>query len=143
MIPDRMTGFVLFAAVVEAGSFTAAARELGLTKSAASKALSRLEARLGARLINRTTRRLGLTEAGETFYDYCRRILAEADAAEEAVGCLQGPVAVRLRINGPMSFGAAHLAPLLPEFMARHPDLTLDVAFNDRGVWENPRAYLP
>ena len=134
MIPDRLNGFVLFATVVEAGSFTAAARDLGLTKSAASKALGRLEARLGARLIDRTTRRLSLTEAGETFYDHCRRILAEADAAEEAVGRLQGSPRGRLRINGPMSFGTAHLAPVLPEFMARHPDLTLDVVFNDRRV---------
>jgi DNA-binding transcriptional LysR family regulator len=134
MIADRLSGFVLFTTVVEAGSLTAAARELGLTKSAVSKALSRLEARLGARLVNRTTRRLGLTEAGEAFYGHCRRILAEAEAAEEEVGRLQAAPRGRLRVNGPMSFGTAHLAPLLAAFMTRYPDLALDVVFNDRRV---------
>lgn len=134
MQPDRLSGFVLFATVVEAGSFTAAAAELGLSKSAVSKALTRLEARLGARLINRTTRRLSLTEAGQSFHAHCLRILDEAAAAEAAVGRLQSAPSGTLRLNGPVTFGTMYLAPLLPAFMRRYPELRVEAVFNDRQV---------
>lgn len=131
---DRLSGFTLFAAVVEAGSFTAAAAGLGMTKSAVSKAVSRLEARLGARLLNRTTRRLRLTEAGRSFHERCVRILAEAEEAEQAVSDLQLAPRGTLRINAPVIFGMQYLAALLPDFMVRYPDLAVEVSLNDRYV---------
>jgi DNA-binding transcriptional LysR family regulator len=133
-VQDRLSGFTLFAAVVEAGSFTAAAAGLGMTKSAVSKAVSRLEARLGARLLNRTTRRLRLTEAGRSFHERCVRILAEAEEAEQAVSDLQLAPRGTLRINAPVIFGMQYLAALLPDFMVRYPDLAVEVSLNDRYV---------
>ena len=132
---ERSLGdMAVFAAVVELGGFTAAARELGLSKSAVSKQVARLEGRLGTRLLQRTTRRLSPTEAGAVFHEGCQRALAEAAAAEAAVTHLAGAVRGRLRINAPMSFGVQHLSPLLSGFMARYPELELEVGLNDRLV---------
>src|SRR3546814_515354 len=124
----------VFARVVEAKSFSAAAAELGQSKSAVSKQVSRLEDRLGARLLNRTTRRLSLTEVGAAFYDRCRRIVAEAEEAELAVTRLSATPRGVLRINAPFSFGVLHLGPTLPDFMRRYPDLKVDLTLNDRFV---------
>lgn len=125
---------VLFARVVEAESFTGAARDLGISKSSVSKQVSRLEDRLGVRLLNRTTRRLSLTEAGTAFLEGCQRVVAEAEAAEQAVARLAaGPRGV-LRVNAPMSFGVRHLGPCLPEFLRRCPELAIDLTLNDRRV---------
>ena len=96
--------------VVEAGGFSAAARDFGLSKAAVSKRVARLEDRLGARLLNRTTRRLSLTEAGEAFYSGCRRMVREAESAQEAVTHLVAAPRGTLRVNAPMSFGQLHLA---------------------------------
>ncbi len=124
----------VFVRVVEARGFASAARTLGTTTSAVSKSIGRLEAALGTRLLHRTTRRLGLTESGATFYQRCLRILAEVEAAEEAVSQLQREPRGTLRVSAPMSFGQLHVAPLVPEFLARHPDVRIELALADRMV---------
>jgi DNA-binding transcriptional LysR family regulator len=124
----------VFARVVDARSFTGAAAALGLSKSAVSKQVARLEDRLGARLLNRTTRRLSLTEVGAAFYERCARILAEVEDAELAVGRLQDAPRGTLRINAPMSFGQLHLAPAVADFLDGHPDVAVDLTLNDRLV---------
>lgn len=131
---DLLAGMVVFARVVDAGGISAAARAMGLSKSAVSKQLSALEDRLGARLLQRTTRRMSLTEAGAGFLEHCRRVVAEAEAAESAIGALQGEPRGTLRVNAPMTFGIMHLAAIIPDFMARHPQLGVDMVLNDRMV---------
>ncbi len=131
---DRLTGMAVFAKVAEAKSFTAAAQSLGLSKSAVSKQVARLEDRLGARLINRTTRRLSLTAAGDAFYERCARVLAEAEEAELAVTRLQAEPRGVLKVNAPMSFGVLHLASAIPDFLGRYPELQVDLTLNDRFV---------
>jgi len=131
---DKLTGMAVFAKVAERQSFTAAARDLGLSKSAVSKQVQRLEDRLGVRLLNRTTRRLHLTESGQAFFERAGRIVEEAEEAELAVTRLHGEPRGTLRINAPMTFGINHLSPCLPNFMNRYPDLAIDIAFNDRQV---------
>jgi DNA-binding transcriptional LysR family regulator len=131
---DRLASMAVFARVVEAKSFSAAARQLGLSKSAVSKHVARLEELLGARLLQRTTRRLALTETGTVFHAHCLRVVAEAEEAEAAVTNLTASPRGFLRISLPMTFGRMHVAPLLPEFMARYPDVTIEVALNDRVV---------
>lgn len=134
MAGDPLEGYATFAAVVDCGGFSAAALRLKVTKSAVSKQVSRLEERLGARLLNRTTRRLSLTEAGQAFHQHCLRILAEAEDAELAVSQLHASPRGLLRVSAPMSFGITHLAPALCPFLARYPDLTLEVSYDDRLV---------
>jgi DNA-binding transcriptional LysR family regulator len=131
---DKLTGMAVFARVVEARSFTTAATQLGMSRSAVSKAIAGLEDRLGARLLNRTTRRLALTEIGRAFYERCARIVAEAEEAELAVSRLQATPRGTLRINAPVSFGTLHLAPTLPDFMKRHPELRIEIDLADRIV---------
>jgi DNA-binding transcriptional LysR family regulator len=129
-----LSGIAVFAAVVETGSFTAAAKKLGQSKSAVSKQVTKLERRLGAQLLARTTRKLSLTEVGAAFYERCERIVAEAEEAELAVTHLQDAPRGRLRVSAPLSFGIAHLAGALPEFMAAHREVTVDIDFSDRRV---------
>jgi DNA-binding transcriptional LysR family regulator len=122
--------YALFARVVAAGSLSAAARDMGISPAMASKRMARLEARLGARLIHRTTRRLALTEQGEGFHRDVLGILAAVEAAE---GRLRGPgdgLSGPLRLSAPTSFGRMHLAPHLKPFLDRHPgiELTLDLS---------------
>lgn len=131
---DQLTGMAIFAKVVESGGFTAAAQALGMSKSAVSKQVSRLEDRLGARLLNRTTRRSSLTEVGQAFYERCQRIVAEAEEAELAVTRLHAEPRGTLRINLPMSFGLKHVAGALPEFMAAYPEIIVDATLDDRIV---------
>lgn len=131
---DRLTGMAVFAKVAEEKGFSAAARALGLSKSAVSKQVARLEDRLGARLINRTTRRLSLTAAGTAFYERCARVIAEAEEAERAVSSLHAEPRGVLKVNAPMSFATLQLAPAIPEFMARYPELAVDLTLNDRMV---------
>ncbi len=121
----------VFAAVVQGGGFSAAARRLGISKSSVSKSVARIEDRLGARLLNRTTRRLSLTAAGEAYLEGCVAALEAARQAEEAVARLQGEPRGALKVSAPMSFGIRHLAPLLPDFLARYPDLTVDLCLDD------------
>lgn len=131
---DKLTGMAVFAKVAEKSNFTAAARDLGLSKSAVSKQIQRLEDRLGVRLLNRTTRKLHLTESGQAFYERARRVVEEAEEAEFAVSRLHTEPRGTLRINAPMTFGLRHLAPWLPDFIKQYPDLGIDIAFNDRQV---------
>jgi DNA-binding transcriptional LysR family regulator len=120
--------------VVESGSFTAAAERLSLSKSVISKYVTRLEDRLGARLLNRTTRRLSLTEVGRAFYERSERGLQELAEAELEVSLLQGEPRGTLRINAPMSFGVLHIAPVLPQFLERYPRLKVEMNLDDRRV---------
>ncbi|MBS0511918.1 MAG: LysR family transcriptional regulator [Proteobacteria bacterium] len=131
---DRFRAMESFIAVVEAGSFVGAADLLRVTKAAVSRGVMELEARLGARLLQRTTRRLSLTEAGRAYYGRCKQILAEVEEADSAVGVVTGHPVGRLRINAPFSFGILHLAPLWGPFMERYPDVELEVTLADRMV---------
>lgn len=131
---EPYAGIAVFTRVAETGSFSAAARDLGLSKSAVSKRVAALENRLGARLINRTTRRLSLTEVGAAFYERAVRILAEMEEAEQAISRLHGEPRGTLRVNMPMSFGIGHVAPALADFMARYPDLRVAMELTDRRV---------
>src|SRR5690606_4541765 len=117
MRADTVSRMLVFAEVVEAGSFSGAGRRLGRSKSAVSKQLARLEDHRGARLLNRTTRRLSLTDNGRAFHERCVRIVAEAEEAEQAVTRSQAAPRGWLRVNAPMSFGHLHLAPLIATFM--------------------------
>ncbi|MGH7285324.1 MAG: LysR family transcriptional regulator [Polyangiaceae bacterium] len=125
---------VIFARVVEARSFTSAARSLGTTTSAVSKRIARLEERLGARLVERTTRRVQPTDAGVAFYERCARILAEIDDAEIAVAHLAHEPRGTLRVSIPVIFGELHIAPLLADFADRYPEVRLDMSLSDRQV---------
>lgn len=129
-----LSAMAVFAQVVEEGSFSRASESLGLSKSAVSKQVSGLEAKLGVRLLNRTTRRLALTEPGRTFFEGCRRMVAEAEQAERAVGRLSEVPSGSLRVAAPMSFGFLHLIPAIETFMTRHPDIDVDMSLNDRLV---------
>lgn len=131
---DHLADLAVFARVVEQESFSAAAETLGLSKSAVSKQISRLEQRLGAQLLQRTTRKLSLTETGRIVLEHAQRVLVEAEAAEAAVQNLQALPRGLLRVNLPMSFGLRYVAPLLPELLALCPELRIDLTFNDRTV---------
>lgn len=128
------TGYVIFAKVAETGRFTAAAQALGLSKSAVSKQVARLEDSLGVRLLNRTTRRISLTEAGMVLFERCRRIAEDLEDARAAVTHLQEAPRGLLRVNAPVSYGIGHLAPVLPGFMAVYPDLKVDLTLADRRI---------
>lgn len=127
---DPLDGIAAFARVVDCGSFSAAAQRLGLSKSAVSAHVQRLEQRLGVRLLNRTTRRLSVTEAGAAYYRHCARILAEAEAAEQVASALQREPRGTLRISAPDTFGWMHVAPAVPAFLQRYPDLSVDIALS-------------
>ncbi len=131
---ERLDGFGVFAAVVRAGSFTAAARELRVSKSHVSKVVRELEDNLGVRLLNRTTRTQSLTDSGALFHAHCQRVLDEVEAAHQAVSELQGTLSGRMRVSIPMSFGMAHAAPLVAEFMASHPGLEIDLHLSDSRI---------
>lgn len=118
---------LIFAKVVEKGSFTAAARTLGLPKTTVSRKVQELEDRLGAQLLNRTTRKLGLTEAGAVYHDHSVRIARELEEAESAVGQLQGGPRGWLRITAPHALGVTWIAPLLSEFHQRYPEVRIDM----------------
>lgn len=131
---DRLDDMLAFIKVVDAKSFTAAADRLNLSKSVVSRRIADLENRLGARLLNRTTRKLSLTEVGQAFYERCTRIISDLDEAERAVADLHAAPRGRLRVNAPLSFGLLHLAPAVAEFMERFPAIEIDIDLNDRYV---------
>jgi DNA-binding transcriptional LysR family regulator len=124
----------LFAAIVATGSLSAAGRQAGLSPAMVSKRLARLEARLGARLVHRTTRRLVTTEAGRAFHDEAVAILAAAHAAEARVAGGGAEPSGRLRVSAPTSFGRRHVAPHLAAFLARHPAVALELDLTDAFV---------
>lgn len=123
-----------FVTVVDSGSITGAAERLGFTASGVSRALNRLEQKLGATLLRRTTRRLELTEEGETFLNHCRRILAAVEEAEEAMLDRHNQPQGRLRINAAPSFMQFVIVPVIGEFRARYPGITLELDTHDRFV---------
>ena len=129
-----VAGLPVFVQVVESGGFTAAAGPLGLTPSAVSRQISQLEDRLGARLLNRTTRRIGLTEVGAAYFERARQALALLAEAERAVLDLNAEPSGTLRVSLPTIFGNFHIAPILPAFVARYPKIALDVSTGDRFV---------
>lgn len=131
---DRLDGVATFVQVVEAGSFAVAAERLSLTRSAVGKIIARLEARLGVRLIQRTTRAQNLTEDGQAYYERCVRALAELDAAEAALDDGRQQPQGRLRVSLPIAFGHLCVAPVLMELARRHPSLSIDISFSDRKV---------
>jgi DNA-binding transcriptional LysR family regulator len=127
-----LSDIAVFVRVVDSGSFTAAAARLDLSKSVVSKQVTRLEEQLGARLLNRTTRRLSLTEVGRVLYERSRKGLAEIEEATFEVSRLQDVPRGTLKLNAPMSFGILHLAPAMPEFLRRYPELKVDMNLDDR-----------
>jgi len=127
---NRSAEMEVFVRVVDLGGFTQAARNLRLTPSGVSKLISRLEARLGSRLINRTTRKLTLTEEGQAFYQRAVRILAEMEEAEREAASGAAPRG-RLAVNSNIPFGMLHVMPLIPRFLEQHPDVTLDLVLTD------------
>ena len=130
----RVSAMLVFAEVVAAGSFSEAARRLGLSKASVSREVAGLERHLGAQLLRRTTRRMSLTEVGELFRARCERVAEEADAAERAVGELQAEPRGEIRLAAPMSFGHLEIAPRLPEFLTRHPQVRIHLDLTDRFV---------
>lgn len=131
---DRFAGVSVFVGVVEAGSFTAAAERLGHSVSFVSKEIARLEARIGARLLNRTTRTQSLTDAGRDYYERCRQIVADAEEAEDQVSLGRERPRGLLRVSAPVSFGLGNLASVLPGFLEVHPELRAEIEMNDRMV---------
>lgn len=131
---DRLAELETFVKVAEAGGIGAAANRMGIAKSAVSRRLKDLEERLGVRLVNRTTRRLSLTETGRAYYERAASILVELSEADQSAAAVHGTLCGRLRLAAPLSFGLLHLAPALAEFMAMHEQLSVDLDLNDRRV---------
>lgn len=131
---DKYQEMRVFAAVADAGSFVAAAEGLGISKANVSRYVSDLEQRLGVRLMHRTTRKLSLTQEGEVFLARCREILASIDDSEREISTHSQTASGLLKLSVPVSFGIKHLAPLWSEFLAAHPQVSLDVQLADRVV---------
>ncbi|NNG25826.1 LysR family transcriptional regulator [Telluria aromaticivorans] len=131
---DKFLEMKVFSAVVEAGSFTGAARTLDMSKAAVSRYVAELEERLGVRLLHRTTRKLSATGEGEIFHARCRELLDNLDEAEAEISSRSGQASGLLKVSVPVTFGLMHLAPLWPPFLALHPKLDLDITLSDRVV---------
>jgi len=131
---DRLEAMRAFVQVADSGTFSRAAEALRRPKSVVSKQVRQLEDHLQVRLLHRTTRRLSLTEVGQAYYTWCRRITQEVAEAESAVGALHTEARGELRVNAPMSFGYGHLAPALPSFHAQHPNVRVSLTMTDRQV---------
>ncbi|TBW39509.1 LysR family transcriptional regulator [Siculibacillus lacustris] len=131
---DKLEAMNAFSKVVALGSYAEAARSLGLTRSAVSKAVMELEHLLGARLLDRSTRRVSPTEAGLAYYEQCIDIVARVEETELRVSRLHDEPRGVLKINAPVSFGVLHLAPAVAEIIGTHPDLRIELALSDRFV---------
>ncbi len=135
MIPsERLKGIEAFVCTADAGSFTAAGVRLNLTNSAISKSVARLEARLGSRLFERTTRRLTLTDVGAAFYETCVRVLGDLADAEAVLASHRSEIIGPLKIDVPIAFGRMQAMPLLLAFAERHPDIRPSITFTDRKI---------
>jgi DNA-binding transcriptional LysR family regulator len=131
---DRITGIQLFIRVVESGSFSKAAEELHITQPTATKHVAALEAKLGARLLNRNTRGVSATEIGALYYDKCKTIQRELEEADNLAALLQSRVGGTLRVSTSVAFGRRVLTPLVLRFMREHADISIDLSFDDRYV---------
>jgi DNA-binding transcriptional LysR family regulator len=131
---DRLVGLEVFVSIVESGGFSRAAARLGMSPAMVSTHLARLEERLGARLINRTTRRFDLTQQGQQFLEDARFVLSTLDEAESAVGRAEEGPSGRVRIDTPGAMGLRLVVPALTAFRARHPGIVLDLCIGDRGT---------
>lgn len=131
---DKLQGMQLFTRVVESGSFTAGAEQMGISRALASKLIQNLEEELGVRLLNRTTRRISLTDPGKNYYQRVSEILGQLAEAEAEAAELQVEPRGRMRVSAPISFSVLHLAPALSEFQRRFPLVELELELNDRVV---------
>lgn len=131
---DKFLEMKTFAAVVDAGSFVQAADALDMSKPAVSRHVAELEQRLGVRLLQRTTRKLSLTEEGRLFYGRCKTVLADVEVAEDEITAKSVAVKGLIKVNVPVSFGLLELAPLWPDFMTQYPDVELEITLADRIV---------
>ena len=131
---DRITGVQLFVRIVETGSFSKASADLGVTQPTATKHVAAVEARLGARLLNRNTRGVSATEIGTLYYEKCKTIQRELEEADNLASLLTSKVGGQLRVSTSVSFGRRVLTPLVLAFMRDHPDITIDLSFDDRYV---------
>ncbi len=131
---DRFRQIEVFVAVVEKGSFVGAGEALNLSRAAVSKSVLELEKRVGGRLLQRTTRRISLTEAGTAYYRRCKQILDQVDEADQAVGVVTGRAVGRLKVNAPLSFGIQYLAGLWGPFLKQYPELELEIVLSDQLV---------
>src|SRR5688572_2104363 len=129
-----LNDIVVFTKVVETKSFTGAADALGLPKSTVSRKLAQLEERLGVRLVQRTTRKLALTEIGEAYYERCSRIVADIAAAEQLVTDMQSTPRGRLRVTASVDFSTRFLGEIVAEFLAQHPEINVELEATDRVV---------
>jgi DNA-binding transcriptional LysR family regulator len=131
---DRITGVQLFIRIVETGSFSKASVDLGVTQPTATKHVAAVEARLGARLLNRNTRGVSATEIGALYYEKCKAIQRELEEADNLASLLASRVGGQLRVSTSVAFGRRVLTPLVLEFMRQHPEITVDLSFDDRYV---------
>ncbi len=131
---DQLNAMRAFVAVAESGHFAQASERLGASRTMASKLVMDLEAHLGQRLLNRTTRRVSLTELGAAYLERCRDILAAIEEAEREITAQASEPVGRLRVTAPMSFGVSHVAPQIAVYTARHPRVSVDLVLNDRLV---------
>jgi DNA-binding transcriptional LysR family regulator len=131
---DRLEAMDAFVRVVDAGSFSGAAKQLHVGQPAVTKTIARLEKRLGARLLLRSTRRLTPTEAGQKYYEHAKLAIEQADKAELAVRDATGILSGRLRVHATMAFGCLHIIPHLPRFLAQYPALDVDIVLDDRNI---------
>ena len=131
---DRLLSMEIFARVVETRSFSSAARHLRISQPAVSKAVSQLEQRLNVKLLARSTRGLTTTEAGQHYYEKARRIIGDADDADVAVRGIAKGLTGRLRVCAAVTLARLHVIPYLPDFLASHPELDLDLLLDDRAI---------
>jgi DNA-binding transcriptional LysR family regulator len=131
---DRFEAMNVFCKVVELGSFAAAAERLDISTSATSRMIAQLETTLHARLLNRTTRRISLTEDGRGYYERCLQLLSDLEEAEESVGNASVELRGTLRLTAPISFGAWHLAPAIADFSRLHPQVKFDISLSDQQI---------
>jgi DNA-binding transcriptional LysR family regulator len=131
MLVENISDLVIFVHAAKSGNFSAAGRDLGFSAAVVSKRLQRLEDQLSVRLFNRSTRKIGLTDEGAEFFDYCVRVLADLEEAESLITIGSQQLKGTLRVTAPAAFGRLHIAPLVPMILSRHPNLDLYLHLSD------------